>query len=204
MADASRPIPAPIDALVHARHGDPFAVLGPHEVDGGCAIRAFLPGADSVAVLDARHGRALGALARIHPDGCSGAARSRAARRIGCASRCAGDDGARPRIPTVPAAARRSRPASARRGPASRSRPWRSARIRWSIDGVRGVRFAVWAPNAQRVSVVGDFNGWDGRRHPMRLRHGAGRVGAVRPAARRRARSTNTRSLGPRRRACCR
>ncbi|HTZ35808.1 MAG TPA: 1,4-alpha-glucan branching protein GlgB [Stellaceae bacterium] len=43
-----------------------------------------------------------------------------------------------------------------------------------TVDGVPGVRFAVWAPNARRVSVVGDFNTWDGRRHPMRLRHGAG------------------------------
>jgi 1,4-alpha-glucan branching enzyme len=42
------------------------------------------------------------------------------------------------------------------------------------IDNVDGVRFAVWAPNARRVSVVGDFNLWDGRRHPMRLRHSAG------------------------------
>ena len=42
------------------------------------------------------------------------------------------------------------------------------------IDGVDGVRFAVWAPNARRVSVVGSFNDWDGRRHPMRLRHTAG------------------------------
>jgi len=40
--------------------------------------------------------------------------------------------------------------------------------------GVAGARFAVWAPNARRVSVVGDFNSWDGRRHPMRLRHSAG------------------------------
>ncbi|MGE4800993.1 1,4-alpha-glucan branching protein GlgB [Yersinia hibernica] len=39
-----------------------------------------------------------------------------------------------------------------------------------SLDGVPGVSFAVWAPNAQRVSVVGEFNFWDGRRHPMRLR----------------------------------
>jgi len=43
-----------------------------------------------------------------------------------------------------------------------------------SIDQIPGVRFAVWAPNALRVSVVGDFNGWDGRRHIMRLRHHAG------------------------------
>jgi 1,4-alpha-glucan branching enzyme len=42
------------------------------------------------------------------------------------------------------------------------------------VDGIAGVRFAVWAPNARRVSVVGDFNSWDGRRHPMRLRHDAG------------------------------
>jgi 1,4-alpha-glucan branching enzyme len=42
------------------------------------------------------------------------------------------------------------------------------------IDGADGVRFAVWAPNARRVSVVGDFNNWDGRRHPMRLRQSAG------------------------------
>jgi 1,4-alpha-glucan branching enzyme len=42
------------------------------------------------------------------------------------------------------------------------------------IDGVNGVRFAVWAPNAARVSVVGDFNAWDGRRHPMRCRQPSG------------------------------
>jgi 1,4-alpha-glucan branching enzyme len=40
------------------------------------------------------------------------------------------------------------------------------------INGVRGVRFSVWAPNAEVVSVVGDFNQWDARRHPMRRRNG--------------------------------
>lgn len=43
-----------------------------------------------------------------------------------------------------------------------------------TIDGEAGVRFAVWAPNARRVAVVGDFNAWDGRRHPMNLRRECG------------------------------
>ncbi len=42
------------------------------------------------------------------------------------------------------------------------------------VDGVPGVLFATWAPNAERVSVVGDFNRWDGRVHPMRARGGTG------------------------------
>jgi 1,4-alpha-glucan branching enzyme len=42
------------------------------------------------------------------------------------------------------------------------------------MEGVAGTSFAVWAPNASRVSVVGDFNFWDGRRHPMRLRRECG------------------------------
>ncbi|MFT3930875.1 MAG: 1,4-alpha-glucan branching protein GlgB [Spongiibacteraceae bacterium] len=42
------------------------------------------------------------------------------------------------------------------------------------IDGIDGVLFATWAPNAQRISVIGDFNGWDGRRHAMRSRGGSG------------------------------
>jgi 1,4-alpha-glucan branching enzyme len=42
------------------------------------------------------------------------------------------------------------------------------------VDGIAGTRFAVWAPSAERVSVVGDWNHWDGRRHPMRSRGGSG------------------------------
>ncbi|HSB95576.1 MAG TPA: 1,4-alpha-glucan branching protein GlgB [Spongiibacteraceae bacterium] len=42
------------------------------------------------------------------------------------------------------------------------------------VDGIDGILFATWAPNAERISVVGDFNDWDGRRHPMRVRGGSG------------------------------
>ena len=43
-----------------------------------------------------------------------------------------------------------------------------------TLNGAEGVVFAVWAPNAIRVSVVGDFNQWDGRRHTMRVRGSTG------------------------------
>lgn len=43
-----------------------------------------------------------------------------------------------------------------------------------TIDGVAGVLFATWAPSAERISIVGDFNDWDGRHHPMRVRGGSG------------------------------
>jgi 1,4-alpha-glucan branching enzyme len=42
------------------------------------------------------------------------------------------------------------------------------------IDGIKGCQFAVWAPHVKRVSIIGDFNGWDGRRHPMRCRGQSG------------------------------
>jgi 1,4-alpha-glucan branching enzyme len=42
------------------------------------------------------------------------------------------------------------------------------------VEGIKGIHFGVWAPNAERVSVIGDFNNWDGRVHPMRSRGGSG------------------------------
>jgi 1,4-alpha-glucan branching enzyme len=58
-----------IDALAHARHGDPFALLGPHLVAGGTAVRAFLPDADSVDVIERDTGFVLGSLRKLDFDG---------------------------------------------------------------------------------------------------------------------------------------
>ena len=66
-------------------------------------------------------------------------------------------------------------------------------------EGAEGVHFSVWAPHARRVSVVGEFNAWDGRRHPMRKRIDSGPVGDLHSRRRRKARSTNMKSSGVRR-----
>ena len=63
-------------------------------------------------------------------------------------------------------------------------------------EGVEGTHFAVWAPNAERVSVVGDFNIWDGRRHPMRRRGRDRGVGDLHSRVWAKARPTSTKSGG--------
>jgi 1,4-alpha-glucan branching enzyme len=161
-----------IDAILIARHGDPFAVLGPHDVEGGCAVRAFLPDATTVEVIARDDDRLLATLERIDAAGFwSGLMPARLPYRLRIAS------GDLVRVTEDPYAF----------GPAlgemdiyllAEGRHQQVGRTlgahMMEHDGAAGVRFAVWAPNARRVSVVGDFNAWDGRRHPMRLHIGAG------------------------------
>ncbi len=161
-----------VEALVAGRHGDPFAVLGPHESAEGCILRAFLPDAQIVEVLDRAGGEVITTLARVHSQGMFAGlipARLPYLLRIdnGLTRRETEDPYAfGPQLGELDLyllAAGRHRDLNRCLG-AHQKR----------IDGVAGVRFAVWAPNAQRVSVVGDFNRWDGRCHPMRQRHEAG------------------------------
>ena len=163
---------AAVDALTHARFCDPFAILGPHTVAGGCEIRAMLPQASAVEILDRATGRKLADMERVRDEGFW----------IG-------------RLPApVPYRLRYSHPGGTtdvedpyRFGPTlgpldvhllGEGRHHDLGHVLGAhpadMDGVSGVRFAVWAPNARRVSVVGSFNDWDGRRHPMRLHGGAG------------------------------
>ncbi len=161
-----------VEALVSGHAGDPFAVLGPHDGPGGHTIRAFLPGACRVDVLARDTGEALGTLTEVHPGGVfCGPAKDRRPYML--------------RIDWGSAVQETEDPYSF--GPllgdldlhliAEGTHQDLSSclgAMPMAVEGVRGVRFAVWAPNARRVSVVGDFNQWDGRRHPMRRRHGAG------------------------------
>ncbi len=155
-----------VDAIIHARHGDPFAILGPHEVPGGCAVRSFQPGATAVEVIAAESDRVLGTLDSIDPAGFwSGVIPAAVPYRLRIISR---DD---VRITEDPYAFGPSLGevdiyllAEGRHREIGRTLGAHITRQ----NGVVGTRFAVWAPNARRVSVVGSFNRWDGRCHPMR------------------------------------
>ncbi len=167
---------AAFEALMRADHGDPFAVLGPHRVDGRLEIRAIVPGAVRVRVIDADTGVEAGDLPRRHPDGAfagpmKGRDRPFAYRlRVDWGNGQEGEFDDAYRFPPVLGELDVHLLAEG-----NHLRAWErlGAHAR-TVEGVDGVAFAVWAPNARKVSVVGDFVGWDGRRLPMRLRHDAG------------------------------
>ena len=127
-------------------------------------------------------------MARVHDDGVFEAHLRRAVDgRVRLSP--AGHRPRRPRRPGRRSLSLRLRLRRARRPPVARraptSAPTRPSGARpFRLGAADGVQFAVWAPNAQRVSVVGDFNGWDPRVHPMRLLADAGRLGDLHPRAR--------------------
>ena len=163
-----------LDAIAHAVHGDPFSILGMHEVDGKLEVRCFRPHADRVAVIDTRSGAEVAKLDKQHPAGFfAGTVPGRARFPYRLALSNAGGSWVEEdpyRFTTVLSDYDIYLLAE---GTHHRSHEQLGAHPR-EIDGVAGVAFAVWAPNARRVAVIGDFNDWDTRRHPMRLRIGAG------------------------------
>jgi 1,4-alpha-glucan branching enzyme len=161
-----------IDRIIHARHDYPHRVLGPHAAADGSStvVRAFLPGADHAVLLrtDAEPEQYL--MRSVHPDGLFEA-----------------------RVPgTLPFLDYAFLVVFGGQPPVRLADPYRFRATRFSAEderlfiegrhtrlfevlgawpqvrqGTVGVAFGAWAPNAARVSVVGTFNGWDGRRHPM-------------------------------------
>ncbi|GAN74499.1 glycogen branching enzyme [Acidiphilium multivorum AIU301] len=159
-----------LDALAAGTHSDPFSVLGPCHGPHGTFVRTLQPGASGVTLLCGT-GLEL-PMTRVHAGGIFESAPVEAA-----SYRLRIDWGGSSQEIDDPY----------RYGPLlgrdeirdlAEGRKLRLAEclgaIPVAIGGVEGVRFAVWAPNARRVSVIGSFNNWDGRRHPMRFRHDAG------------------------------
>ena len=173
MAEDWRAREEDVDAIAAARQPDPFAVLGPHLTPKGWVIRAFAPDAIHVRALT-REGKLIAELPRRKDDFFEAlipSAKERPAYRI--------------EVETAHGAS--SYIDSYAFGPAlgplddyllregSHRQLYRRLGAQLTRhEGVDGVLFALWAPNATRASIVGDFNRWDGRRCQMRKRFDSG------------------------------
>ena len=165
-----------VGRLIAGCHENPFELLGPHPVEAGgrraTAVRAFLPQSRQAWVVDRAHQDALRPMQRIHPAGLYEAI-------------CPWSSDESPNRYLLHLADQHGHQATMHDPYAfphmltdydlhllNEGTHWQSyqklgAQLR-TIDGVDGVNFAVWAPNASGVSLIGDFNHWDARRHPMR------------------------------------
>ncbi len=160
--------------LNEGRYANPFSVLGLHEVDGKLTIRAFVPGVDCIDAVDAKTGRKIVSLARVARDVFEGVA---SRRKKWFAYKLRVTKGDHSWVMDDPY---RFGPVLGELdehliGEGSHKRLWDvlGAHV-MTHEGAQGTHFSVWAPNARRVSVVGNFNGWDGRSHIMRSRGATG------------------------------
>ncbi|MBX3744532.1 MAG: 1,4-alpha-glucan branching protein GlgB [Verrucomicrobiae bacterium] len=164
---------AELEALVQIRHASPHDLLGMHPLgDGkGVVVRAFLPDAARVEAHPVHEpGRPPVPLRRIHDSGLFEGIAAKARQVFAYDLVVTWPDGQVTRsrdpysfLPTVGEADLYL----FGQGQERRIYDKLGAHLR-ELDGTPGASFAVWAPSAQRVSVVGAFNHWDGRRHPMR------------------------------------
>lgn len=170
-----QPMPAAVDtdALIRAEHHDPFAILGPHDDgQGGQIIRAYLPGALSVRVLARHSGEDLGELPQSDVPGLFVGRFDEKQPYLLRIQWAGGEQVTEDPYSYGPQLGEMDIYLFSE-GNHRDLGNCLGAQV-MTVDGVQGVRFAVWAPNARRVSVVGSFNNWDGRRHPMRARHPSG------------------------------
>jgi 1,4-alpha-glucan branching enzyme len=162
-----------VDAIVAGRHRDAFAVLGLQQAETGLVARCFVPHAEFVTAYTLQ-GKKIGELSRRHDSGFfEGKLSIRKRQPIKYHARNAtGDWWVTDPFSFGPVL-----------GPMDDYYIAEGTHLRLfdklgahmiDHEGASGVHFAVWAPNARRVSVVGDFNEWDGRRNPMRFRQDTG------------------------------
>src|SRR5579862_5904975 len=169
----------PLDELaqiVRAEHGDPFHILGIHQVEfngqPAISIRAFLPRTQNAWVV--RDSGEAAPMRRIHSDGFFEAVFPNQKEFFGYKLRTdygGIHDFEEPyRFPPV-----LSDYDLYLLGEGTQHKTYEKLGAHLTeVNGVSGVSFAVWAPNAKRVSIVGNFNQWDGREHPLRTRGATG------------------------------
>lgn len=165
-----------VESLVTGTHSDPFRILGPHRVGDDLAVRVFRPDAVKVEVVLTRKGDQRFVAERLHPEGFFQACLPGMRRNVGYELHLTGADGSTATVHDPYSYGAIMGEVDLHlfaEGNHLQIYEKFGAHLR-KIGGVDGVYFAVWAPNAQRVSVVGDFNGWDGRTNPMRHLVGSG------------------------------
>ncbi|MDP6778360.1 MAG: 1,4-alpha-glucan branching enzyme, partial [Candidatus Latescibacteria bacterium] len=169
-----------VQSIVQGRHHDPFQVLGMHPVwtrnVQTIAVRAYVPDAESVSVVSSTTDRSIFLMSKIDPAGLFEAVLDGVRGMFDYHLEVTYPDDRVERTPDPYAF-----PPLLTEYDLHLIREGNHLRIYEKLGahptehgGVSGVAFAVWAPSATRVSVVGDFNGWDGRRHPMRVRGSSG------------------------------
>ena len=160
-----------VESLFLATHSDVFAYLGRHCLaEGDEVVRVLIPGAVSVDIVNRRSGELIVPSEKIDERGFFVAVLPDDAPDYALRIRYTEDT--EPVIEEDP-----YHFSSALQdmdfwllAEGKHLRPYETLGAHFAeLDGVKGVRFAVWAPNAQRVSVIGEFNNWDGRRHVMRF-----------------------------------
>ena len=160
-----------VESLFLATHSDVFAYLGRHRLaEGDEVVRVLVPGAVSVDIVNRRSGELIVPSEKIDERGFFVAVLPDDAPDYALSIRHTEDS--EPVIEEDPyhfSSALQDMD-SWLLAEGKHLRPYETLGAHFAeLDGVKGVRFAVWAPNAQRVSVIGEFNNWDGRRHVMRF-----------------------------------
>ena len=165
------PLPAGLRRLAEARHHDPFEVLGRHPEGERVRVRAFLPDAEWVRLEDSglelqrREGTDFFEIL-ADADQVPERYQLRWGHKNGGETLRHDPYAFPPQVGDFDLYL------------FGEGRHWHCYRVLGAhchnADAIDGVRFVVWAPNAERVSVVGDFNRWDGRVHAMRSRGGGG------------------------------
>ncbi|WP_416305978.1 1,4-alpha-glucan branching protein GlgB [Neptunicella sp. SCSIO 80796] len=160
-----------LDALFSGEYVDVFALLGMHQMqDKSLQVRCYLPDAVKVDVLDYKDNRKVASLQCIDPRGLFAAKMGRRVKRFRYKLSVQYPHGKVEIVDPYQFSSLLNDDDLYLFGEGRQQQADRFLGANWGEnDGIRGVNFCVWAPNAKRVSVKGDFNFWDGNRHIMRL-----------------------------------